>query len=154
MIKKQGFTLIELIMVIVIITVLAVTVMPRINSISQANIVKEVKILKDTLTLAQEYSMTRGEKYGVCFDTAGNTYSLNKTDCSSAANIVTSPMNRSEPLTVSYSSTLTITPSGTTSIFFNTLGKPSSSSDIQLTFSSGSNSATLTVEQNTGFVHE
>ncbi|PJB76673.1 MAG: hypothetical protein CO090_10360 [Acidobacteria bacterium CG_4_9_14_3_um_filter_49_7] len=148
-----GFTLIELVMVIVLVGIIAIIATPKLLSISDTRVQKDSKMLLNYLTMAQELAMSRSESYGVCLDTANNRYTVNKTDCTNTANIITSPEDRVSPLRVSYDSTLTIVPATTTSIFFDYLGRPTPNG-ATLTFSSGSLSITIKVEPNTGYAHE
>ena len=149
----QGFTLIELVMVIVIIGIFAIITTPKLLSISDTRVQKDSKMLLNYLTMAQELAMSRSESYGLCLDTANSRFTVNKTDCTNTANIITSPEDRVSPLSVSYDSTLTVVPAATTSIFFDYLGRPTPNG-ATLTFSSGSFSITIKVEPNTGYVHE
>ncbi len=149
----QGFTLIELVMVIVIIGIIAIVATPKLLSVSDTRVRKDSKMLLNYLTMAQELAMSRSESYGVCLDTVNNRYTVNKTDCGNTANIITSPEDRVSPLRVDYDSTFATVPSGTTSIFFDYLGRPTPNG-LTLTFSSGSLSMTIRVEPNTGYVHE
>jgi len=151
--KRQGFTLIELVMVIVVIGIIAVVVTPKLLSVPDTRVRKDSKILLNYLTMAQELAMSRSESYGVCFDSGNSRYTVNKTDCTNTANIIASPEDRVSPLRVNYNSTLTITPSGTSSIFFDYLGRPTPNG-ITLEFSSASLSVTIKVEPNTGYIHE
>lgn len=149
----EGFTLIELVMVIVIIGIVAIIATPRLLSISDTRVRKDSKILLNYLAMSQELAMSRSESYGVCLDITNSRYTVNKTDCANTANIITSPEDRVSPLRVNYDSTLTIVPSGTTSIFFDYLGRPTPNG-ATLTFSSGSLSMAIKIEPNTGYIHE
>ena len=151
--ESRGFTLIELVMVMVIVGIIAVIATPKLLSVPDTRVRKDAKLLLNYLTMAQELAMSRSESYGLCLDTANNRYTVNKTDCTNSANIITSPEDRVSPLRVNYDSTLSISPSGTTSIFFDYLGRPSPNG-VTLTFSSGTLSLSIKVEPNTGYVHE
>jgi len=151
--RVRGFTLIELVMVIVIIGIFAIIVTPKLLSVSDTRPRKDSKLVLNYLTMAQELAMSRSESYGVCLDTGNSRYTVNKTDCTNTANIITSQEDRVSPLRIDYDSTLTIVPAGTTSIFFDYLGRPTPNG-ATLTFSSGSLSMAIKVEPNTGYVHE
>jgi prepilin-type N-terminal cleavage/methylation domain-containing protein len=151
--QNKGFTLIETVMVMVIMSIIAVVIIPKFSSVSVAKLRQEADILKTHLTFAQELSMTRGGGYGLCFDTTNNTYSINKTDCQISSRIK-SVEDRVSDFTVKYSSNITISPAGTTAIFFNTFGNPVPNNDYTIVLSAGSNFITLKVEKNTGYVYE
>ncbi len=151
--KEKGFTLIEMVMVMVVISIIAVTVMPKFSSLSIAKLRQEADILKTHLIFAQELAMTRGGGYGLCFDTANSLYSINKIDCQISSRIK-SIEDRVSDFTVSYSSNITISPAGTTSVFFNTFGVPVPNNNYTIVLTSGGNSVTLKIEKNTGYVYE
>ncbi|NOZ12492.1 MAG: prepilin-type N-terminal cleavage/methylation domain-containing protein [Acidobacteria bacterium] len=151
--NRQGFTLIELVMIIVIIGIIAIVATPKLLSISDTRVRKDAKLMLNYLTFAQELAMSRSQPYGICLDTGNSRYTVNKTDCTSTANIIPSPEDRVSPLQIQYDSSFTISPSGTTSIFFDYLGRPTPNG-ATLTFSSGNVSVSIKVEANTGYVHE
>ncbi len=151
--RKMGFTLIEMVMVIVIVGIIAMLVTPKLFSVSETRVHRDSKLLLNYLTMAQELAMSRSESYGICLDTGNNRYTVNKTDCTSNANIIKSPEDRVTPLRINYDSTLSVSPSGTSSIFFDYLGRPTPNGVI-LTFSSGNLSISIKVEANTGYAHE
>ncbi len=151
--NKQGFTLTELVMIIVIVGIIAIISTPKLLSISDTRVRKDAKLMLNYLSFAQELAMSRSEPYGVCLDTGNSRYTINKTDCTSSSNIIPSPENRVSPLRIQYNSNFTISPSGTTSIFFDYLGRPTPNG-ATLTFSSDNVSVSIKIEANTGYVHE
>ena len=150
--KQEGYTLIELVIIIVILAIIGFIVVPKIAGYSESILDRDAKKLISYLTFAQELSMTRNQSYGLCFNTSSKTFSVNKTDCSSS-NIIKSPENRVEDLIITLDSSISISPSGTTSVFFGKRGEPTpDGATITLTY--GSNSKTIKVEPKTGFVYE
>lgn len=150
--RSMGFTLIELVMIIVILGVISIVVVPRLTSISDASVNRDAKLLVNYLTMAQQLAMARSEPYGVCFDLGNSRYTVSKTDCSDPGNIIPSPENRVNPLEIEYDSNVSIAPASATSVFFDYLGRPTPNG-ITITVSTGSLSIPVTVEANTGFVH-
>ena len=150
--KRYGYTLIELVIIIVILSIIGFIVIPKFAGYSESILDRDAKILKAYLTFAQELSMTKGDSYGLCFNTSTNTFSVNKTDCSSS-NIIKSPENRTGELVVNLDSSISISPSGTTSIFFNKKGAPNPDG-ITITLTYNSKSKAIKVEPKTGFVYE
>ncbi len=150
--KSKGYTLIELVIVIVILAIVGFIAIPRLSGFSESTLDKDIKKLKIYLIYAQELSMTRGESYGLCFNTSAKTFSVNKIDCT-AANIIKSPETRTEDLIVQLDSSITISPSGTTSVFFSAKGKPNPNG-VTITLSYNSLSKIIKIEPETGFVYE
>ena len=150
--KSFGYTLIELVIVITILLILGFIVVPKFVGHSESVLDRDAKILMSYLTYAQELSMTRDESYGLCFNTSAKTFSVNRNDCS-ASNIVKSPENRGEDLIVQLDSSISLSPSGTTSVFFSKKGAPAPDG-ITITLTYNSVSKTIKVEPKTGFVYE
>jgi len=150
---QSGYTLPELVMVIVLLGILAAVITPRLFSIQETQARKDAKLLLNYLVFAQELAMTRSTPYGLCLDVAADRYTVNATDCTSAANIIPSPEDRVSPLSVTTGADLTVNPAGTTSIFFDYLGRPTPNG-VTLTLTAGSYTATIRVEPNTGYIHE
>lgn len=150
--RLKGFSLIELVMIIVILGIVSIVVVPRFTSISEASVNRDARLLVNYLTMAQQLAMARSEPYGVCFDLGNSRYTVSKTDCSDPGNIIPSPENRVNPLEIEYDSNVSIAPASATSVFFDYLGRPTPNG-ITITVSTGSLSIPVTVEANTGFVH-
>ncbi len=150
--EEAGFTLIELVMVIVILAIVSVAVVPRLTSLSEASVNRDARLLVNYLTMAQQLAMSRSDTYGVCFDLGNSRYSVSRTDCTDPGTIIPSPESRADPLRIEYDATLSIAPASATSVFFDYLGRPTPNG-ITITVSSGSYSVPITVEANTGFVH-
>ncbi len=150
--NREGYTLIELVIIIVILAIIGFIVVPKIAGYSESILDRDAKKLKAYLTFAQELSMTRNESYGLCFNTSASTFSVNKTDCSSS-NIIKSPETRTDELIVQLDSNISISPSGTTSIFFSKRGVPNPDG-VTITLTYDSISKTIKVEPKTGFVYE
>ncbi len=150
--KREGYTLIELVIVIVILSIIGFIVVPKFTGHSESILGRDKAKLTSYLMYAQELSMTRGERYGLCFNTSAKTFSVNKTDCSSS-NIIKSPETRTEDLIVQLDSSISISPSGTTSVFFSTKGQPDPDG-ITITLTYNSQTKTIKVEPKTGFIYE
>ncbi|BBB32860.1 MSHA pilin protein MshC [Thermotomaculum hydrothermale] len=150
--KQEGYTLVELVIIIVILSIIGFIAIPKFAGYSESILVKDAKKLESYLSYAQELSMTKSEPYGLCFNTSAKTFSVNKTDCSSS-NIIKSPEDRTSELIINLDSNISISPSGTTSIFFNKRGAPNPDG-ITITLTYNSKSKVVKVEPKTGFVYE
>jgi prepilin-type N-terminal cleavage/methylation domain-containing protein len=162
-VKKKasaGFTIIEVIMTIVIISILAVLSLPRFDSFYEIKLNGAVKKVISDIRYAQQLAISRHEDYRVSF--TGNTYDVRRVSDNAYA---TSPFTRGN-LTVNFNTDtqykgITISnPNfvGTTGLRFNWQGNPLGSTGAnltttgQVTFSYQGNSLIVSVEPGTGKV--
>ncbi len=75
---SSGFTLIELIIVIVIISIAALTAVPMMSSAASVQIRSAANMLTADLEYAKSMSISRGQNYSVVFDTATESYQIFK----------------------------------------------------------------------------
>ncbi|MFZ6750726.1 pilus assembly FimT family protein [Undibacterium sp. Ren11W] len=145
-----GFTLIELVMVMVLIGILAIAVLPRFF---------DRKTFDARGYFDQSISMVRyaqklaiAQRRDVFVNVTGNSICLTyvgDTTCStSVANQVVSPDDRTWFLKPAPSG---MSFAGSSSFSFNALGKPSSGQSIS--FTGDGVTTTITVESETGYVH-
>jgi len=88
--NKKGYTLIELIMVIIIAGIISVVFVTRIFETSSLNQGIGTSIVKDHIRYASDYAMANGVTTVVSFDVPGNEYSLFQEDISGRT-ILTNP---------------------------------------------------------------
>lgn len=159
--RLRGFTLIELIMVIVILGVLAVFAAPRIFNSGDFNARGFHDETLSLLRYAQKTAIAQRRTVCVTFTTTTATLTMasnpSTTDCSvPAAGGLTGP--RGETPAAIPSTARGITFSGTLSNFaFNGLGQPLDAAGVLLTAQKEiqiSNSTPVYVEANTGYVHD
>jgi len=148
---QNGFTLIEVIAVLVIIGVVAAVVVSRMISPSSFGLVSEADILKGHLRYAQYRAMSHTETWGIQFTTNGYSLLYNKA-------ATTSKLPNEDSSTHTFSSGITISTGAGTAVHFNEWGNPVDDSGNLLTagklivLSDGSTSRTVTITQNTGFI--
>ena len=141
--REGGFTLIELIMVIVIMGALAAIVIPKFNR-SPYDVEAAAGELVQAIRYAQGKSMTEvdANKYQIVITTSGYTISKNGVD-------ITHPVTQA----ASYSKTWSdISISSAATIVFDGYGEPTSGAPASFTLSKGASSKTVTVQAVTGFV--
>jgi MSHA pilin protein MshC len=150
---QTGFTMIELIMVIVLVGVLAVFVAPRYN---RADF--EARGFHDeTLALlryAQKTAIAQRRSVCVAF-TAGSatlTIAAAAATASCGGNPLTGPKGES-PATITARTNIAYV-AMPTDFYFDGLGQPSTAQAIQVASSGTSIGLTITVEAGTGYVHD
>lgn len=154
---QRGFTLIEVIAVLVIIGVVAAVVISRMMSPSSFGLVSETDILKGHLRYAQYRAMSHTEKWGISFST--DSYSLvPPTD-------TPSNLPNEDSSTHTLSAGITITTGSGTAVYFNEWGNPLNDLGELLTNGEGTKkivkiiilsdspiTKTVTITENTGFI--
>ena len=74
--RKSGFTIIEIIMVIVILSILAVVIVTRSGSYYPVKLNGAGEKLLSDIRYAKRLAMTNHGIYGISFDVAGNSYTV------------------------------------------------------------------------------
>ena len=159
---KNGFTLIEAVMTLVIIGILAAIALPAIGpSLSALRLEAARQKLQGDIIYSQALSVTQQVNHGVIFNPGSNTYSVYR---QTTSNIVNNPLT-GKPFTVNYSSdsdlkgvSLVSTSFGSPTsdrVEFDSFGAPSDgttalAADGTVTLSAGGANATMTVTKNTG----
>jgi len=163
----RGFTLVELIMVIVLVGIISIYAAPRFN-LSGYDVTESagevVEAIRYTQALAMQHSGLAdsdgdGNSDYYCFQVAGNNYTVTISDSDSNALVtVSDPVSGAASYTQSWSSGISLTPS-VNDLCFSSRGEPvdtggtTLTSDVTITVASGSSNSTVTVEQLTGYTH-
>ena len=137
--RQRGFTMIEVIAVLVIIAVLAAVAVSRISSTQDISAMTESEILKSHLRYVQMRSLSDIGTWGMSFN--GSSYTALQDGNPATINL---PNESSATHTLPTG----ITVSGST-VTFDKWGSPGTA-DITITISSGG--GTITITQNTGFI--
>ena len=128
---SRGFTLVEIIMVVVLISILAVSVVPKFTDTSAISLQGGAAMVAADIRYTQELAMSTHSPKTITFTTNDTFYTVN----SQTMNL---------PSRVSISSGATFT--------FNSLGEPTSGGGSSIEIQAGSSTKTITVESYTGRV--
>ncbi len=128
---SKGFTLIELIIVIVIIGILAILVIPRIISTTTISARESAEMVAADIRKTQELAMADTASHSITFTSGSGSYTIDQGTANAQA--------ISLPSGVTINTTVTIT--------FDTKGVPNAAATINV-----GGATTVTVIQNTGRV--
>lgn len=154
-----GFTLVELVMVMIVTTILAAYAVSRFSSAGEATGSTEAAHFARDLRHAQMLAMTLGKQ--LCVNAAGSSYSVSDTTAGSPptcnAGAMTDPTTGTAfSVTLESGASFTTTPSPV--LRFDSLGRPSTGSAPTVTdptsyvVTSGGSSWTINVRRVTGLV--
>jgi len=125
--RRGGFTLVEVLMVLLILGIAATIVVPMINDTSGMQVTSAARQIASTLMYAQTASISTQQQYQVVFDTGSNSYEVQD----SAGNVITDPVVGS-PYRIEYPndrrtrnvSLETANFDGNNTVWFDRLGAP------------------------------
>lgn len=142
--QSSGFTLIELVMIIVILSIVSVIVLPKFgdNSAFQARGFADQVLA--TLRYAQKSAIAQHQNVCVTLTATTLTLKMDNSACSTDLNL---PATQSNTLTAPSGISLSTTAA---SLTFNALGQASTAATVTI---SGV-TAPITVEAETGYVHQ
>ena len=138
-----GFTIIEVIAVLVIIGIISAVLISRVSSTDVYTLTSEVETLKTNLRYAQLRAMSDNVSWGITYTSSSCT--LQKNGAPAPSNLP-----NEDSATHAFQSGVSIT-SGAGTVSFDEWGSPGAS-DISITLSTGTDYRTITVTQNTGFI--
>ena len=128
---SRGFTLIELIMVVVLISIMAVSFVPKIVDTSSISLAGGAAMATADIRYTQELAMGTHSAKTIVFTTSNTYYTVDSQN-----------VNLPSKVTISSGATFT----------FNSLGEPTAGGGSSVTLSAGAESKTITVESYSGRV--
>ena len=154
--KISGFTLIEVLLVIVILAIAAVTTIPMLSSGASMQIRSASNMIAADLEYAKSMAISRGQDYSVVFVTATESYRIED----QGNNVIPHPVKKGFDYDINFSNDSRLnkvnienTTFSSDTITFNCLGSPKNlNSDGIITLSADGMTATITVEPVTGYI--
>ena len=149
-----GFTVIELLIVVVILAIAALTAIPMMSSASSMQIRSATNLVMADLEYAKSMAITRGQNYSVVFDPSADSYQIEDQD----NNVISHPVKKGFDYIVSFPNDSRLNRVDVTDVDFNTtqrvqfdcLGSPDNGGTVSL--QAGNTIATITVEPVTGYI--
>jgi prepilin-type N-terminal cleavage/methylation domain-containing protein len=127
----RGFTLVELIMVVVLVSILAVSFVPKFLDTSAISLAGGAAMATADIRYTQELAMGTNSPKTIVFTTTNTYYTVDSQN-----------VNLPSKVTISSGATFT----------FNSLGEPTAGGGSSVTLSAGAETKTITVESYTGRV--
>lgn len=139
-----GFTMIEIISVLIIIGIVTTVVIVRLNNTRDYDLVSQLEVVKAHLRLAQIRAMSSSSSYGINFNSA-TTYYLFNADAPATQILI--PGENDPTVTLTSKKTSLSISSAPHVISFDSFGSPGSNT-ITITTNAGN----ITITKNTGFI--
>lgn len=151
--KKFGFTLIEIIIVVVIISIAALIAIPMMSSAADIQVCSAADMIAADLEYAKSMAVSRQKSYKVIFDTVNESYRIED-----ESRIITHPVNVGKFYEVNFKTDSrvsqvdidTVDFAGDDRVVFDYLGVPSSGGSVTLV--AGGKTITVYVETATGYI--
>lgn len=152
--KGHGFTIVELLIVVVILSIVALTAIPMMSSAASIQIRSAANIIAADIEYARSMAISRGQNHSVEFDKDTDSYKI----VDQGGTVIQHPVKKGFPYEMNFRtesrlSRVDITNAsfgGIQKVTFDCLGSPDSGGTVNL--QAGGISSTITVEPVTGFV--
>ncbi|TKJ35211.1 MAG: hypothetical protein CEE38_15390 [Planctomycetes bacterium B3_Pla] len=151
---RSGFTIVELIIVVMIIAIAALVAIPMMSSAASVQIRSASNMIAGDLEYARSMAISRGQKYSMVFDPGVESYKI----VDEAGIVIKHPVKTSFDYIVDFKNDGRLNKvdiananfNATTSVQFDCLGSPDSGGTVGL--QAGTTTVTITVEHVTGYV--
>lgn len=145
--ERRGFSLVEVITVLIVIGIVAAFVIVRMMDTSTADLTSQVDVIKNHLRYAQSRAMATASPWGVTFAT-GKTYFLFKGSAPSTPVVFPGEDNATVDLSAKKSAlTITSASAAPQTITYDAYGSPGNT-----TITVTTNGGNIIVTKNTGFI--
>ena len=152
--KTRGFTLIEILLVIVILAIAGVTTIPMLSSGASMQIRSAANMIAADLEYAKSMAISRGQDYSVVFLTGSDNYRIED----QGGNVIPHPVKKGFDYEINFSNDSRLNKvdivsagfGGGYTVTFNCLGSPDNGGTIGL--NANGITATITVEPVTGYI--
>ncbi len=151
---ERGFTVIEIMIVLVIITIAALAAVPMMSSASSIQIRSASSMIAADLEYAKSMSISRGQNYSVVFDQNADSYWIED----QGGNVIPHPVKKGFDYLVDFRGDSRLnrvditgaTFTGNPDVEFDSMGSPDSGGTVSL--EAGGTTVTITVEPITGYI--
>lgn len=151
---SSGFTLIEIIIVVVILAIAAMTAIPLMSSGGSVQLRSGANMISADLEYAKSMAISRGQNFSVIFDKNAESYRIED----QYNNVIPHPVKKGFNYVISFQNDSRLNKVDITNVNFNAtqrvqfdcLGSPDNGGTISL--DAGGTTATITVEPVTGFI--
>ena len=143
---QRGFTMIEIISVLLLIGIIAIVAVVRLSSTSSYDLASQLEVLKVHLRLAQTRAMSASSPWGICFSSS-STYYMFEGDGSTTPVPIAGENSATVDLTTKKSALSITSTAAIPRVTFDAYGSPGNTT-LTITTSGGD----ITVTKNTGFI--
>jgi prepilin-type N-terminal cleavage/methylation domain-containing protein len=151
---KAGFTLVEILIVVVILSIASLTAIPMLSNGASMQIRSAANVIASDLEYAKSMAISRGQYYSVIFDKNTESYRIVDKD----SNVIQNPVKLGSQYIINFSTDSRLSKVDITNVNFNStntvrfdyIGSPNNGGTV--TLQAGSNKATINVEPVTGYI--
>ncbi|MGV8079188.1 MAG: Tfp pilus assembly protein FimT/FimU [Syntrophales bacterium] len=152
--SKKGFTLIEVIAVLIILGMILAFVIVKMNTTSDADLASQIHVIKNHLRYAQSRAMSTGTVWGVNINTRTTYYLYDGADPSTPVLFLGEKDPTVDLAVAGKKSKLEITSEVPKDVRFNAYGSPINSlgNSVAETITVSTNGGDILITKNTGFI--
>lgn len=151
---RNGFTMIEILIMVVLLSIVALVAVPMLSSAGSMQIRAAANIIAADLEYAKSMAINRGQNYSVVFDQNSDSYQIKDQD----NNVVPHPVKKGFDYIVDFQADsrlnmvdiTSVNFGATTDVVFDILGSPDSGGTV--TLQANGNTVIIEVEPITGYI--